>query len=235
MNILVIGGSGGLGLELVRLFCKFEETVSVTATYRTRQPTLYEERLNWVQVDVTEEESIANLFEKCPDLTYIINAVGLLHSIDGKPEKAITQLESDFFIDNIRVNTLSTLLIAKHAHQALKQSPRSVLAVLSARVGSISDNRAGGWYSYRCSKAALNMAVKTLSIEWKRTLPNCAVVALHPGTLRTQLSEPFRNRIPDSKLFTPEQSGRWLIKIISSLESKDTGKFIAFDGSKIEW
>jgi NAD(P)-dependent dehydrogenase (short-subunit alcohol dehydrogenase family) len=235
MNILVIGGSGGLGLALTKLFCDLPDMASVTATYRTHQPTLYEERLNWVKVDVTEEESIVKLFEKCSDLTYIINTVGLLHSTEGTPEKAITQLEPDFFIDNIRVNTLSTLLIAKHAHQSLKKAPRSALAVLSARVGSISDNRAGGWYSYRCSKAALNMAVKTLSIEWKRTLPNCAVVALHPGTVKTQLSAPFRNRIPDSKLFTPGQSARWLVEIISSLEPKDTGKFIAFDGSKIEW
>lgn len=235
MNTLVIGGSGGLGLALTKLFCGSPDIASVTATYRTHQPTFHADKLNWVQLDITDEESVVKLFEKCPDLTYIINAVGLLHSAGSNPEKAITQFEPDFFIDNIRVNTLSTLLIAKHAHQSLKKAPRSVLAVLSARVGSISDNRAGGWYSYRCSKAALNMAVKTLSIEGKRTLPNCAVVALHPGTVKTQLSAPFRNRIPDSKLFTPEQSARWLFEIISRLEPKDTGEFIAFDGSKIEW
>jgi len=235
MNILVIGGSGGVGLALVKIFCDSKKIVNVTATYRTHRPTLYKDRLNWVQADITEEDAIIGLFVKCPDLTYIINAVGLLHSSEGNPEKAIAQLQPEFFIDNIRVNTLSTLLIAKHAHKSMKKAPKSVLAVLSARVGSISDNRAGGWYSYRCSKAALNMAVKTLSIEWKRTLPNCAVVALHPGTVKTQLSAAFARRIPDSKLFTPEQSAQWLAEIICRLEPNDTGKFIAYDGSKIEW
>ena len=235
MNVLVIGGTGGLGLALVRLFCDSEETLGVTATYRAIQPGLSDHKLNWVPLDVTDEEAIVRLFETCPDLTYIINAAGLLHSTAGGPEKAINKLDADFFIDNIRVNTLSTLLIAKHARRALKKARRSVLAVLSARVGSISDNHLGGWYSYRCSKAALNMAVKTLSIEWKRTLPNCTVVALHPGTVRTQLSAPFTSRMPDSGQFTPEQSARWLADIIINLEPEDTGKFVAFDGREIDW
>jgi NAD(P)-dependent dehydrogenase (short-subunit alcohol dehydrogenase family) len=235
VNILVIGGSGGLGLALVKMFLRDAATANVTASYRTQQPKFSQDKLRWVKLDITDEKSIVELFKDTAHLSYIINAAGLLHSAEGKPEKAIAQLETEFFIDNIRVNTLSTLLLAKHCRQALKSAPRSVFAVLSARVGSISDNGLGGWYSYRCSKAALNMAVKTLSIEWQRTLPNCAVVALHPGTVKTQLSTPFINRTPASKLFTTEQSARWLAEIIGRLEAKDTGKFIAFDGSKVEW
>jgi NAD(P)-dependent dehydrogenase (short-subunit alcohol dehydrogenase family) len=235
MNVLIIGGSGGVGLALTELFCSLRDTLGVNATYRTKQPDLVNSKLTWFSLDVTDEEGIASLFASCPDLTYIINAAGLLHSPAGNPEKTINKLDPEFFLDNIRVNTLSTLLIAKHARHALKNARRSVFAALSARVGSITDNRLGGWYSYRCSKAALNMAVKTLSIEWQRTLPNCAVVALHPGTVTTDLSAPFTRNAPDSKLFTPEQSARWLVDIILNLEPEDTGKFIAFDGSQIDW
>jgi NAD(P)-dependent dehydrogenase (short-subunit alcohol dehydrogenase family) len=235
MNVLIVGGSGGIGLALVRFFCNANEALGVTATYRTVQPGLSHHKLNWEALDVTDEEQMARLFETCPDLTYIINAAGLLHSGAGTPEKAISKLDADFFIDNIRVNTLSTLLIAKYARPALKKAKRSVLAVLSARVGSISDNHLGGWYSYRCSKAALNMAVKTLSIECARTLPNCAIVALHPGTVTTELSAPFTRQGPDSGLFTSEQSARWLAGIIMHLAPEDTGKFIAYDGSQIQW
>ena len=235
MNVLIIGGSGGLGLALVELFCGLQDTTGVIATYRTQQPELANAKLTWVPLDVTAEADITRLFATCPDLTYIINAAGLLHSATGSPEKTISKLDAEFFLDNIRVNTLSTLLIAKHARKALKNAQRSVFAALSARVGSISDNRLGGWYSYRCSKAALNMAVKTLSIEWQRTLPNCAVVALHPGTVTTGLSAPFTGNTADSKLFTPEQSARWLANIIVGLKPEDTGQFIAFDGSQIDW
>jgi NAD(P)-dependent dehydrogenase (short-subunit alcohol dehydrogenase family) len=235
MNVLIVGGSGGVGLALVKFFCNANEAHGVTATYRTVQPGLSHPKLNWETLDVTDEDAIARLFETCPDLTYIINAAGLLHSAAGKPEKAINKLDADFFIDNIRVNTLSTLLIAKYARPALKKAQRSVFAVLSARVGSISDNHLGGWYSYRCSKAALNMAVKTLSIECARTLPNCAIVALHPGTVTTELSAPFTRHGPDSKLFTPEQSAAWLADIIMHLEPEDTGRFIAYDGTEIQW
>jgi NAD(P)-dependent dehydrogenase (short-subunit alcohol dehydrogenase family) len=235
VNVLVIGGSGGLGLALVRLFCDGGETEQVTATYRTEQPVFASENLTWVSLDVTDDDAISALFASCRDLTYIINAVGLLHTELGQPEKTINKLDPNFFMENIRVNTLSTLLIAKHARHALKKMSHSVFAVLSARVGSISDNQLGGWYSYRCSKAALNMAVKTLSIEWKRTLPNCAVVALHPGTVTTELSAPFVGKNPKATLFLPEQSARWLADIIVELEPEDTGRFIAFDGTKIEW
>jgi NAD(P)-dependent dehydrogenase (short-subunit alcohol dehydrogenase family) len=235
VNVLVVGGSGGIGQALVSFFCNAVDTVTVTATYRSNKPSLANEKLKWVALDVTDEEAMAELFASCPDLTYIINAVGLLHAHEGKPEKTINKLDPDFFMDNIRVNTLSTLLIAKHAKPALKKASRSVFAVLSARVGSISDNQLGGWYSYRCSKAALNMAVKTLSVEWKRTLPNCAVVALHPGTVTTELSAPFVGKKSGAKLFTPVQSAGWLADIIVDLQAEDTGRFIAFDGSDIEW
>lgn len=235
MNVLVVGGSGGLGLALVRLFCDAAATEQVTATYRTEQPLFVSDKLTWVSLDVTDDDAMSLLFASCSELTYIINAVGLLHTDVGKPEKTISKLDPDFFMDNIRVNTLSTLLIAKHARRVLKKTSHSVFAVLSARVGSISDNQLGGWYSYRCSKAALNMAVKTLSVEWKRTLPNCAVVALHPGTVTTELSAPFVGNKPGAHLFSPEQSARWLADIITELEPEDTGRFIAFDGSNIEW
>ena len=235
MHILIIGGTGGLGQALVRLFCDTQDVDQVTATYHRQPPELVHPKLNWVALDVTCKASIAALFVACPPLNYIVNTVGRLHTPNNTPEKTITKLDPDFFLDNIRTNTLPTLLIAKYARPALKAAQPCGFAVLSARVGSITDNRLGGWYSYRCSKAALNMAIKTLSIEWQRTLPNCAVVALHPGTVVSQLSAPFTGNTPPARQFRPEQSARWLADIILALKPQDTGKFIAFDGSQIDW
>ena len=108
-------------------------------------------------------------------------------------------------------------------------------ASLSARVGSIGDNRLGGWYSYRASKAAQNQFLKTLSIEWRRKFPLSIVSILHPGTCDTKLSKPFQSSVPKDKLFTPAQSSEYLINIISEQKPSDSGKFLAWDRSIIPW
>jgi NAD(P)-dependent dehydrogenase (short-subunit alcohol dehydrogenase family) len=105
--------------------------------------------------------------------------------------------------------------------------------VLSARIGSISDNRAGGWYSYRASKAALNMIVKTASIELKRKNKAATLIGLHPGTVDTNLSSPFQNMVPKSQLFTAQQSAQKLLKVINEKSREDTGKCFAHDGKEI--
>ena len=119
--------------------------------------------------------------------------------------------------------------------QPLRQSPDAVVAALSARVGSIGDNRLGGWVSYRASKAALNMTMKTLAIEHARRWPDGVVASLHPGTVATGLSEPFRSRVPPGKLFTPEVAAAHLLRVIDGLTPEDTGGFFAGDGSRITY
>jgi len=135
----------------------------------------------------------------------------------------------------MQVNCVPSLLLGKYAGSALKASPQGLFATVSARVGSIEDNRLGGWHSYRASKAALNMALKCLAIEWQRTLPSVRVLSLHPGTTDTNLSKPFQQRVPESKLFSADQTAKYLLKLCREAHSHDSGRFIAWDGSTIPW
>jgi len=132
-------------------------------------------------------------------------------------------------------NAVSTILLAKAVEPLLRASRRPVFASLSARVASIGDNRLGGWYAYRASKAALNMLIKTLSIEWSRFSPGITCVALHPGTVRTALSEPFVARRDDDGVFSPSRAADHLLKVVSSLQPTQTGNFFAWDGQEIPW
>lgn len=126
-------------------------------------------------------------------------------------------------------------MLAKHFCHALKQSDSARFAVISAKVGSITDNRLGGWYSYRASKAALNMFLKTLSIEWQRNMKHCVVLSLHPGTTDTPLSQPFQQSVPKGKLFTPEYVSNCLLPIIANATPVQTGCFFAYDGTELPW
>jgi NAD(P)-dependent dehydrogenase (short-subunit alcohol dehydrogenase family) len=133
------------------------------------------------------------------------------------------------------VNALSSLLLAKHLHGAFRHGRPAVFAAISAKVGSIEDNRLGGWFSYRASKAALNMCLKTLAIEWRRSLPNVSVVALHPGTTDTALSKPFQRNVPSGQLFSPGQTVEYLLQVLQGLETGKSGQFLAFDGERLPW
>ncbi len=209
------------------------------ATWNTRQPTLKSERIYWQKCNISVESEVEQLYSICQQrfdhLNWCINTIGILHSGTQGPEKAADQLNPQFFLHNIQANTLPTLLLAKHLGKLYDKREPGVFATISAKVGSIEDNHLGGWYSYRCSKAALNMALKTLSIEWQRSLPRLCVAALHPGTTRTALSEPFTKRVPDHKLFPPEQTASYLFDILQKLQPQDTGKFWSWDGSELPW
>ena len=149
--------------------------------------------------------------------------------------ETVRHIDPAFFLESMRINTLPTLLLAKHLHDKFRHGRPAVVATVSARVGSIEDNRLGGWFSYRASKAALNMCLKTLAIEWRRSLPNVAVAALHPGTTDTALSRPFQSNVPIGQLFTPGQSVASMLDVLDGLNSADSGQFLAFDGEKLPW
>jgi NAD(P)-dependent dehydrogenase (short-subunit alcohol dehydrogenase family) len=134
-----------------------------------------------------------------------------------------------------RVNTIGPTLVAKHFLPRLRRDGKTVFAALSARVGSIGDNRLGGWVSYRSSKSALNMVLKTLSIEHARRFPEAVMVALHPGTVDTALSAPYQRRVPEHKLFTPARSVGHMLSVIDGLTAADTGGFFAWDGAPIDY
>ena len=187
-----------------------------------------------------EDDNSFNSFEnqiallKQP-LRLVINASGFLHSDIFKPEKRLSHINRSNIIKNFSVNSIAPILIAKSIEKFIRPEVLFSYASISARVGSIGDNRLGGWYSYRASKAAQNQFLKTLSVEWKRKFPNSIVSLLHPGTCDTQLSKPFQSAVPKDKLFTPKQSADYLISIISNQKPSDTGKFIAWDSSVIPW
>lgn len=251
-NFLIIGGTGGIGQAMIKQLLNTnpiaaEAGVQIFATYHSREPSLQADNLHWLRMDVTEEASIAaaivDIKAQTTQLHWVINAVGLLHTATEGPEKSIRQLEPEYFMQNMAVNALPSLLIAKHIKPLLKpatattatDAPATIYATVSARVGSIMDNRVGGWYSYRMSKAALNMGMKTLSIEWARTLKQVCVVVLQPGTVDTELSKPFQGNVPEDKLFTVEYSAKKLLSVLADMSAEQTGSFVDWSGAAIPW
>ena len=240
LDILVVGGSGGIGFAVVKhLLSELSRfdflDVHVDATYHSQQPDLNHTRLNWHKVDVTNEADIEQLSKQFKKLDWLINCVGMLHTPEHGPEKNLSSIDPEFFLKNISVNTLPSLLLAKHFTPVFRTSDNPKFAVLSAKVGSISDNRLGGWYSYRSSKAALNMFIKTMSIEWQRTIKKGTVLALHPGTTDTALSKPFQTNVPEEKLFESNYVAYQLVDIIRTATPDNSGHFYAYDGEQLTW
>ncbi|MBL8513619.1 MAG: SDR family oxidoreductase [Betaproteobacteria bacterium] len=161
----------------------------------------------------------------------MINAAGVLHTPAFLPEKRLADLNLEQMRDTFVVNCFGPALAFKHFAPLLAPD-RAVFATLSAKVGSIGDNRLGGWYSYRASKAALNMMVKTAAIELKRTRPHAILVALHPGTVNTRLSKPFRGEEIGR---APDAAAGDLLRVIDALAPDDSGSFIAYDGTRLPW
>jgi len=235
MNIAIVGGSGGIGRAFIGNLLERGGVRRIDATFHRNEPGLSHSRVHWKRVDVTQESSIRDWCDALGEIDWLINAAGVLHDTEHGPEKSIRRLDPAFFLKNMSVNALLTLLLAKHIQSKLKHGRPGVFAVVSARVGSIEDNRLGGWYSYRASKAALNMCIKTLAVEWKRTLPNVAVAALHPGTTDTALSEPFQQNVPAGKLFSPRYSTARLLEVLDGLTADRSGEFRAWDGTRLPW
>jgi len=236
MNIVILGGSGGIGGAFVDKLADRPNVETVVATYhRSSPPEVEHPNVSWLQLDLTHEPEIRDWAAQIGEIDWLINAVGMLHTPAQGPEKTILHIDPAFFLQSMSINTVPTLLLAKHLLGNFRHGRPAVFATVSAKVGSIEDNRLGGWFSYRASKAALNMCLKTLAIEWRRSLPNVAVAALHPGTTDTALSRPFQRNVPNGQLFTPEQSADYLIDVLNSLKPADSGKFLAFDGEILPW
>lgn len=237
-HLLISGGA--IGIALARIYADHQDVERVTLTWHRRAPSLDHPRIQLRQLDLTDESAIFELVGTLPQLDGVVNCAGFLHGAGAEdkgpgPEKTIAHVTSEQLLKNIELNTLPTMLLAKHTRLLLRKSPSAHFSAISARVGSIEENGLGGWYSYRASKAALNMVLKTLSIEWQRALPRCSVAALHPGTVVSRLSEPFTGGVPEGKLFTPEQSAGYLMAVIEGLTPENTGRFWSWDGSELPW
>lgn len=175
------------------------------------------------------------------NLTALICAVGVLHSSETTngsptfPEKKLAELNSTQLTEYFAVNSIAPALIMKYFIPLMPRSEPSKVVMLSAKIAGISDNRLGGWYGYRASKAALNMLVKTASIELARSHRKLSLIALHPGTTDTPLSKPFTASLGADKLFTPAQTAERLWSVIRQLRPEDTGRFVHWDGSDLLW
>jgi len=235
MRIVVIGASGGIGRALTEALSQSPCAEEIFALSRTGRE-FDSPKVHSLKFDFTNEESLIAAQEemrRAGPFDLIIIATGLLQGQGISPEKNMRALSHDNFAQSFLVNTAGPALCAKYMLPLLKRESKTVFAALSARVGSISDNRLGGWYAYRASKAALNMVIKTLSIEYGRRFKNAAIIGLHPGTVDTDLSKPFQSNVPDGKLFTPEQSAGYLLKVINDITPKQSGHVIDWDGKTV--
>jgi len=235
LKILIIGGSGGIGAALVKLYLASKPEAIIHATYRAHKPILENTRVNWFKLDAASEQDVRSLADSIPSLDILINAAGILHLPNRKPEKSVNDFNPDFFHHNLNSNVVPTINLAKYFASHLKSKQNTYFIALSARIGSIEDNKIGGWISYRCSKAALNMAIKTISIEWKHKAPNCCVLAFQPGTTDTRLSKPFQKNVPSTKLFTPDYVAHCLLDLLDTVKPTDSGRFFSYDRTEIPW
>ena len=244
---LVAGANRGIGLAFVRHLveggqarriwagCRDPESAGELAELAAVSPVV-----RMLPLDVTDERVLARaaqeVGEEDSSIELLINCAGFLHRPDGpQPERRLAEVRGDWLHESFAVNAAGPLLLAKHFESLLPRRDRVVFASLSARVGSIGDNRLGGWYAYRAAKAAQNMFIRTLSIELARRARGSICVALHPGTTDTGLSGPFQAGVPDGKLFSTAFSAGRLLAVIDGLKRDDTGGFFAWNGERIPW
>lgn len=243
MQALVAGAGRGIGLAWVDRLLEQAHWTRVYALYRSASDELEQRqakdsRLVLLAVDQSSDTDLERLAGQLQgELNWVINTAGFLHSeAQGvQPEKSLRQLDRQALQLNFQTNAINHLLLIKALQPCLCKKGELRVASLSARVGSIEDNRLGGWYSYRASKAALNQLMHTLSIELRRFNRQSICVTLHPGTTATELSQPFQERVPADQLFSTERAARQLHQVLGDLSVEATGGFFAWDGQPIAW
>lgn len=247
VNAMVVGATGGIGLALVQQLLEHSTLARLFAVARTscRNPMLmrladqHPERLLLLDCDIQDEAQLALLAASTgagiTALHLVINASGMLHEGARMPEKSLASVNLAGLQRAFTINAFAPILLAKALLPLLRHAEPAVFASLSARVGSISDNRTGGWYGYRAAKAAQNQLLKTLALELTRINRRSIVLALHPGTTDTALSKPFQGNVAAEKLFTPEFSAAALLQVIAQRQPGDSGGFYAWDGTTIGW
>lgn len=190
-------------------------------------------------LDLEDPASLAAFAERVGQelapLRLVICAAGLLHGPELQPEKRLSQVNAAALQRSFAVNAWGPLLLAQAVEAALPRQEPCHFASLSARVGSIGDNRLGGWYAYRAAKAAQNQLLRTLALEWRRRLPLACVTLLHPGTTATALSAPFRSSVAADRLFSPHRAAGHLLEVLEGQTPETSGAFLAWDGQTIPW
>ncbi|MFV8783555.1 SDR family oxidoreductase [Microbulbifer sp. SA54] len=235
--ILLAGIAGGLGSALLEnVSWRFPAAQLLTIGHADSPSPA--KNLQHLTATLSEPESstqVAEWLQDKPLPNWVIHCSGVLHWSGHQPEKNLQQCTDAALLQSMAINVLSHMHLAQAVAPLLRRHSPFTWASLSAKVGSIEDNQLGGWYSYRMSKAALNMLVRNLSIEWGRKVDTCRVVAIHPGTTDTALSKPFQKNIPADKLYTPAQSADRIVAVLEHLRDTDTGKLLFWDGTHLPW
>ncbi len=234
----MFGASGGIGAALAAQLCIDPAWDEVWLGSRRQLPAP-PPRARPFLFDSDDEPSLvaaAQAIGADGPLDLVLVAIGALQP-EGQPppEKSYRALDPAQLAALYRINAIGPALIAKHLLPLLPRDRRAVFAVLSAKVGSIGDNRLGGWHSYRAAKAGLNMLIANFAIELRRSHPLAVIAALHPGTVDTALSAPFQRGLPDGQMFTPDHSAAALLGTVATLLPADSGGLFAYDGARLPW
>ena len=244
---VIVGGAGGIGLALAQEQLRDEALSRLIVTYRPgRSSRGLEElalrhpaRVYMLELDITDPVGLEHFAQYLADLEggieTCINAAGLLHDEHVFPEKSLEQCDAASLVRLFEVNSIGPLMVARALLAAQPRQLPFKFVALSAMVGSIGDNRLGGWYGYRASKAALNQFIRTLANECRTRFPRAAIMAIHPGTTNTALSNPFQRNVPAERLYTPAQTAKRILSVIDSADRKSSGRFFNWDGSEIPW
>ena len=233
-SVAIIGSSGAIGRAFLDAYIADKEISNIYSISRTEVES-NDKRIIHINIDVTDEVSVKAAASQIGEnrLDKLIVATGILHTELFGPEKSIKDIKIENFVKIFSVNAFGPALIGKYFLPLMKKDKKSIAAFLSARVGSISENKLGGWYAYRASKSALNQIIKNFSIEAKRTNPTGIIIGLQPGTVKSKLSEPFQKNVKKGKLLLPKDSVKSLIRVIESVMQNDSGKIIDWKGEEI--
>lgn len=226
-NIWIIG-AGGIGLAIANAYQKQGDEVWLISSKAQN-----EKGLNTVLLHHLDEEGINHFIKRQPIPDEVVLSAGLLHQDTDQPEKSILQLERNWLMKSMDANVLPTMLWCKYLTQMMKSSDTVKVASLSARVSSVSDNRLGGWHSYRMSKAALNMLIKNISIEWAMKYPTSCIIGYHPGTVDTLLSKPFQANVKKESLFSAEKAANYFISVFAKKQPQDSGQLFDWQDKTI--
>ena len=225
----MVVGRGGIGEALMESLAQRAPGLTVLSAGRSGCD---------LPLDLYDDDSLhafSATVKAMGSLRVVIHTAGLLHDGDLQPEKRLSQMRRESLERSFCVNAWGPILVAQAMEPALPRDQPVHFASLSARVGSISDNHLGGWYSYRAAKAAQNQLLKTLALEWRRRLPLACVTLLHPGTTATALSAPYCGGVPAEKLFSPQRAAGHLLDVLQTQDPHRSGSFLAWDGSSIPW
>ena len=232
-GLALVVGAGGIGRQIAEDLASKENNLEVILCGRKN---VFK---NFWELDIENENSLKDFKDKLSksklNLRLVLNATGRLHSEKLNPEKRLQHINKENLIESFSINAFAPILLAKTIEEFINKELEFNFASISARVGSITDNKTGGWYAYRAAKSAQNQLFKSLSIEWARKYPKAIITLLHPGTVNTNLSKPFHKFVPKDKLFSPQKTSNYMIDILRNQEPKDSGKFIAWDGKEIPW